>query len=85
MTPLRRDTLLLLSDLAVGAIARIHDANVDSATSRFLRAIGLTRTAEFRLCKAGEPCIIQVRSTRIGLSRAIAGRIVVAPVRHDEE
>lgn len=69
-----------LSELGVGAVARFHEARLDSDISRFLRAIGLTRTAEFRLCKSGEPCIVQVRSTRIGLSRALAGKIYVVPL-----
>jgi len=69
-----------LSDLRVGATARFHDARLDREMSRFLRAIGLTRTSEVRICKHGEPCIVQVRSTRIGLSRALAGQIYVVPV-----
>jgi Fe2+ transport system protein FeoA len=69
-----------LSDLGVGAVARFHEARLDREITRFLRAIGLTRTSEFRLCKNGEPCIVQVRSTRIGLSRALAGQIYVVPL-----
>jgi Fe2+ transport system protein FeoA len=69
-----------LCDLAVGATARFHDARLDGEMTRFLRAIGLTRTSEFRICKNGEPCILQVRSTRIGLSRALAGQIYVVPL-----
>jgi Fe2+ transport system protein FeoA len=72
-----------LSDLRVGATARFHDAKLDTDMTRFLRAIGLTRTSEFRICKNGEPCIVQVRSTRIGLSRALAGRIFVVPVARE--
>lgn len=68
-----------LSDLSVGEIAWVHQADVDGTTARFLRAIGLTNRSELRLCKAGEPCIIQVRSTRIGLSRPVASRILVVP------
>jgi Fe2+ transport system protein FeoA len=48
--------------------------------ARLIRALGLTRTSEFRVCQNGEPCIVQVRSTRIGLSRAVAGQIYVLPV-----
>jgi Fe2+ transport system protein FeoA len=69
-----------LCDLALGDTARVHQADVDSSTARFLRALGLTRVSELRLCKAGEPCIIQVRSTRIGLSQDVAQRIFVVPV-----
>ena len=68
-----------LSDLAVGETARMHQADLDGGTARFLRAIGLINRSEVRLCKAGEPCIIQVRSTRIGLSQPVASRIFVVP------
>lgn len=72
-----------LSDLRPGARARFHEARLDGDMARFLRAIGLTRTSEFRICKNGEPCIVQVRSTRIGLSRALAGEIYVVPIAHE--
>jgi Fe2+ transport system protein FeoA len=35
------------------------------------------------LCKAGEPCIVQVRSTRIGLSGKVADGILVVPYAHE--
>jgi Fe2+ transport system protein FeoA len=70
-----------LADLAVGDTARLHQADVEDSMGRFLRAIGLTRAARFRVCRRGEPCIIQVRSTRVGLAQAIADRIFV--VRDD--
>jgi Fe2+ transport system protein FeoA len=73
-----------LAELAVGDIARVHQTDIEDTTGRFLRAIGLTRTAEFRVCRRGEPCIIQVRSTRVGLARAIADRILVVRVAQRE-
>jgi Fe2+ transport system protein FeoA len=69
-----------LTELSVGARAQVHQANVDASTARYLCAIGLTGTCAFRLCKAGEPCIIQVRSTRIGISKHVADRILVVPL-----
>lgn len=72
-----------LCDLQAGAMARVHLTDVEAGVARFLRAIGLTNRSQFRLCKAGEPCIIQVRSTRIGLSRAVANRILVVPVARE--
>jgi Fe2+ transport system protein FeoA len=68
-----------LSRLPIGASARLHQTDLDQATVRMLNALGLTQSSEFRLCKTGEPCIIQVRSTRIGLSRGVASRILVMP------
>jgi Fe2+ transport system protein FeoA len=73
-------TPIPLTDLAVGGTARLHAADIDRSVIRLLRALGLTQSAELRLCKTGEPCIIQVRATRIGLSREIADRILVVPI-----
>jgi Fe2+ transport system protein FeoA len=72
-----------LSELRIGETARMHQADVEAGVADFLRAVGLTNASQFRLCKAGEPCIIQVRSTRIGLSRAVAGQIFVVPVARE--
>jgi Fe2+ transport system protein FeoA len=55
-------------------------ANLDPEACHQLRSLGLTESCQLRLCKKGEPCIVQVRSTRIGLSRAVARRIFVVPV-----
>jgi Fe2+ transport system protein FeoA len=68
-----------LCDLAVGAIARFHEAKLDPEAFHLLQSLGFTKSSRVRLCKAGEPCIVQVRSTRIGLSRAVAGCIFVIP------
>lgn len=68
-----------LSELRVGSRARFHEARLDLASNNLLRALGLTSACELRLCKTGEPCIVQVRTTRIGLSRAVAGGIFVIP------
>ena len=69
-----------LTNLKAGVRARLHQADVDSSTRRYLCAVGLTAACELRLCKAGEPCIVQVRATRIGLSKLLAGRILVVPL-----
>ena len=63
--------------VGTGAIARFHEAQLDPEAFHLLQSLGLTKSSQVRLCKAGEPCIVQVRSTRIGLSRAVAGSIFV--------
>ena len=68
-----------LSDLRAGAIALFHEAKLDSEACRLLCALGLTKSSRLRLCKHGEPCIVQVRSTRIGLSKSVARGIYVIP------
>jgi Fe2+ transport system protein FeoA len=69
-----------LSDLRVGAAAHLLKTPLDVELTHLLRAIGLTLSSRFRLCQNGDPCIVQVRSTRIGLSRAVAAQIQVVPI-----
>ena len=68
-----------LSELSEGQVARLHGANLNPHDCALLRALGLTDRCVMRICKVGEPCIVQVRSTRIGLSRAVADGILVVP------
>jgi Fe2+ transport system protein FeoA len=74
---------ICLCDLEVGEVARFDEARLDPESAHLLRTLGLTKSSMIRLCKTGEPCIVQVRSTRIGLSRAVAGNIfVIRESRH---
>jgi len=66
-----------LSSCEAGSIVRFHGAHLDPQDANLLRALGVTRQSTLTLCKAGEPCIVQVRSTRIGLSRTVASGILV--------
>lgn len=68
-----------LCDLPAGATARLYAADVPGEDGALLRALGLTEHCRLRLCKAGEPCIVQVRTTRIGLSRIVAEQVLVVP------
>lgn len=79
MTPVTV-TPVSLNELPVGAQARLHEARLDPEACHQLRSLGLTGSCQLVLCKAGEPCIVQVRSTRIGISRAVARNIFVVPL-----
>jgi len=68
-----------LSALGSGRTGRLHEARLDAQSVGLLRALGLSGAEEFRLCKAGEPCILQVGGTRIGVSRTVASQIFVIP------
>jgi Fe2+ transport system protein FeoA len=72
-----------LSDLAVGVTARLHDAQLDAESRAQLRALGLTDAARLRVCKQGEPCVVQVRTTRLGISSRIARHLFVIPCTDD--
>lgn len=71
-----------LTALPAGVFARLHTTQLDEDTRSLLRSLGLTDASRLRVCKPGEPFIIQVRTTRIGLSRIVASGILV--VRDNE-
>lgn len=68
--------IIPLTALQPGATAVLQEV-CDSRSCAVLRSLGLMGGARFRLCRVGDPCIIQVRSTRIGLSRAVADAVNV--------
>lgn len=72
-------TMVPLLDLAPGTIAILQQVR-DHQSHTVLRSLGLTHGARLRICRLGDPCIIQVRSTRIGLSKVVAQSIYVAVV-----
>jgi Fe2+ transport system protein FeoA len=72
-----------LSELPVGATARVHGAELDADSRARLRGLGLTDNSVLRVCKQGEPCVVQVRTTRIGMSGRIARHVVVIPAAAD--
>jgi Fe2+ transport system protein FeoA len=78
-TPGPRSRPIPLSQLRAGTRARLHAADLTAEDCAFLRALGLTDRCLLRVCKAGEPCIVQVHATRIGLSREVARGLLVIP------
>ena len=66
-----------LTDLDVGEWGRMVDATIDPESRSLLQALGLTDNSRLRVCKRGEPCVVQVRATRIGISSRIAQHITV--------
>lgn len=55
----------------------VHMTELESDEREALSALGLHEDASFELCKQGQPCIIQVEATRLGLSQEITSRIMV--------
>ncbi len=75
------DRTCALALLPTGATARLSGTRLDADTRELLRGLGLTDASTVQVCKPGDPFIIQVRRTRLGLSRAVAEAILV--VRDD--
>lgn len=67
-----------LTSVPEGASATLHEVR-DSQSRGVLRSLGLTDACVLTLRKLGDPCIVQVRATRIGLSNAVARSLYVVP------
>lgn len=50
---------------------------------QLLRAMGMTERCKLRVCRCGKRCIVQVNSTRLGISNAIARNILVSRIAAD--
>jgi Fe2+ transport system protein FeoA len=70
---------VLLTHLAVGSSGRLLVAQLLDPECALLSALGLAQGCRFRVCRAGDPWIVQVRATRIGLADAVARKILVVP------
>jgi Fe2+ transport system protein FeoA len=68
-----------LTELAAGVEARLQATQLGDEDFALLEALGMTRSCRFRVCKAGDPWIVQVRDTRIGLAASVARRLLVVP------
>lgn len=75
-------TTIPLSQLKRGQTATLAATTLGASESDTLRAMGLRPDCALRLCRHGEPCIVAVGDNacgcRIGLSRAIADRVLVS-------
>ena len=79
-TPAPEPHLERLSDQAPGRIVRLRRRELSEGEACLLAAMGLSVGCRLVVRAAGDPCIVEVRSTRIGLARAVAERLLV----HDE-
>jgi Fe2+ transport system protein FeoA len=68
---------LRLTDLRPGSRGRLLAADLERDDLALLHALGLAERSSFRLCKAGDPWIVQVRGTRIGISQHVAEMLQV--------
>ncbi len=66
-----------LAQLTSGQICRVAAMNVAPAEAQLLEAMGLTDRCELCVCQPGEPCIVRINCTRLGLSGSLARQILV--------
>ena len=72
-------TPVRLSELKTGEHGRMVRAELVCDDCELLYALGMTDRCKFRVCKAGDPWIVEVNATRIGLAESVAGQILVIP------
>jgi Fe2+ transport system protein FeoA len=78
--PSRVSHWLPLSGLAEGSTARLRASHLEDSDRDLLTGLGLIPDRPLLVCKTGSPCIVEVRGVRVGLSTAIAERLLVEPV-----
>ncbi len=69
-----------LAGLREGQRARLCETRLECDECALLCAMGLTDQCEIRVCQVGEPCIVEVHATRLGLSASLASRLLVTPI-----
>lgn len=68
---------LRLSQLLPGLPARLHAGDLEPGEACLLQAMGLVTGSRLVVRVSGDPCIVEVRTTRIGLARSVADRLHV--------
>lgn len=72
-----------LLELPAGRWARLVRLDLDPGEACVLAALGLATGARVVLRIAGDPCVVEARSTRIGLARGVAARLLVEPLEDE--
>jgi Fe2+ transport system protein FeoA len=67
-----------IADLPAGSVVRLSCQELSQGEACLLAAMGMTEGCRLTVRTSGDPCIVEVRSTRIGLARSVAARLVVA-------
>ena len=58
-------------------MARLSRRELNEGEACLLAAMGLTLGSRLVVRSSGDPCIVEVRSTRIGLARSVAARLLM--------
>ncbi len=69
-----------LTELSAGEVCRVEAVDAGFENAARMAGLGVSIGREVRVVRAGEPMVVQIYGSRIGLARAIASRIRVAPI-----
>ena len=68
-----------LSDISVPGLFRCIDVDGDSTAAILLKRLGICGGRSIELVQPGDPMVLRVVGARIGVSRALARSVLVAP------
>lgn len=77
--PTEPDAPVPLSSLKRGCRAFVHERLLPGDECELLAAMGLRDRCPLRVCRGGEPCIVQVAFTRLAMSAVVASKVMVRP------
>ncbi len=77
MTSTSTATTRPLSHSPVGSHAVLHESRLDPEDHQLLEAMGLVGNCILRVLNQGNPCVVAVGDTRMGLARSLAENILV--------
>lgn len=77
--PSGQPVAISLTQLGRGECATFDRADLRCEDCDMLNAMGMTDRCQLKVCKIGDPWIVQVKSTRIGMARSLAQQIFVLP------
>lgn len=79
--------MIRLSDAKTGQLGVVKETSLSPKDAALLRAMGLRPAAQIRVCRLGEPCIVEVMTNgacgrggcgcRIGLSLPLAEQVFI--------
>ncbi|TWT88663.1 FeoA domain protein [Pseudobythopirellula maris] len=67
-----------VAHMAAGSVCRVECVSGDAYESTRLRSLGICEGRELRVVRAGNPLIVGVLGTRVGLSQQLAASVRVA-------
>ncbi|MCB1008555.1 MAG: ferrous iron transport protein A [Acidobacteria bacterium] len=74
-----RLAVVRLVDLPCGVVARLEACELPPFEAKLLAAMGLALGSRLVVRAQGDPTIVEVRATRIGLARSVAERLAATP------
>ena len=74
-----------LSQLPPDVVARVAAVHVDVEDATRLKAMGICVGRQVQLVRAGDPLIVRVLGSRVGMSARVAEGVTVEPVHDAEE